>query len=428
MGKTPALLVRGARQLLTLRGPAEARRGALLRDLAIIPDGALLIRNGIVEEVGPSRRVEHLAAARGAVEINATGRVVMPAFVDGMTRLAFTHALPPMVEETDKDGRRPFQEAIRESARTLKSTSRKRLEMRCKTLLDDMVRHGTCTVEAQTGYGQDHSDELKMLRVHSAFQSSPASVVSTYALNSVPPAEKMGMPLTYLQEYAWPLLQTIRRRKLARFLDITCGAHAYHGEELLPFLKSVRTLGFGIKIQAQQFHADSSAALAVETEAISAGHMNFASLADICLLAKSRVIVSLAPGYSYHCGVTTNCPVRFAPARAMIDRGVAVSLCSHFNAETSPSYSMPFVLSLACHYLGMTPAEAISAATVNAAWAAGRGEQVGSLEPGKQADVLLLNVRDYREIPYHAGVNPIYLTIKNGQVIYRQSAVGVTGQ
>ena len=414
------VLVRGARQLLTLRGPKEARRGHLLRELAIIPDGAILIRNGIIDEVGISRRVERLSSARNAKEINATGYVVMPAFVDALTRPVYAHSGVDLHSETGAipDLAHAARHAFLEGARALKSLPRLRLETRCRALFHDMLRHGTATIEAQTGYGLDEAGELKSLRVLQELADARTDIVPSY-LAAIPSPEYAGDPSTYLRDFAEPLLPNLARRKLARFVDVLLTPAGFDLEAARSFLTIAERLGFGLKIQAQQFAPDDAVSLAVERRVTSIAHLNFASPADIDLLAASTVIATLCPGQPFHAGEAQSGATRFAPARQLIDHGAPVSLASNFNVEASPSYNMAFIVSLACRYMQMSPAESIAAATINSAYAIGRGDRTGSIEPGKQADVVIFNARDYREIPDFAGANLARVVIKGGTVVYR---------
>jgi imidazolonepropionase len=403
------VLIRGARQLVTLRGPREARRGHLLRELNIISDGAVLIRDGIVADVGPSRRVEHLAAARNVTEIDATGRVVMPAFVDALARVAFAHTPVPSDEEILSGAGRLLPPITPECARALNSIPRPRLEARCRLVVEDMLRHGTGTVEAQTGFGLDDSAELKALRVYRALDGHPVDLLSTYTPRPLSPDRSPER-----------ILHTIAHRKLAHFVDVCCAPDGFTAHHARKFLHIARGLGLGLKLQAPGPAPDEVVALAVELGAISIGHLNLISDADIGFIAESTVIATLCPGAAYQSGTG-----RFAPARALIQSGAAVSLASNFNAGSSPFYSMPFILALACRHMCMTPAEAITAATINAAYATGCGARTGSLEPGKQADLIVCNAHDYREIPHYAGSNPVHMTMKKGAIVHLAARVGV---
>lgn len=375
-------------------------------ELNIIKDGALLIRDGVILDAGPSSRVERLTTARDAFEIDATGRIVMPAFVDGLARIAFAYIPLPSDAEILSGTHTEVQPITNTASRALSLIPRVRLEIRCRLIVEDMLRHGTGTVEAQTGSGLNDSTEIKALRVYSALNGHPADVISTYTPGPYPSiADAL-------------LLHTIAHRHLARFVDVRCAPDGFTAHDARAFLQVARSFGLGLKLQAPGPAPDQAIALAVEIGAISIGHLNSISDADIALLAASTVIAALCPGEAFQCRAA-----RFAPARALIESGAAVSLASNFNAGSSPFYSMPFAIMLACRYMCMTPAEAITAATLNGAYAAGCGARVGSLEPGKQADLIVCNAHDYRELPHFAGANPIHMTMKRGSVVYLAAKV-----
>jgi imidazolonepropionase-like amidohydrolase len=307
-----------------------------MRDLGIIPDGAVLIRGGRIEEVGPARRVENLALARRAVrEIDAGGRVVMPGFVDCLAHPV--HASPWAPHPA-----RPF--------------------------LAGMALHGTTTVEARPCPEDGPADRLKVLRRLGALDGKPLDIVpACYG------------PLTPA------LAAALGRHKLARFLCLDPGMGAPEG--------------FAVKFRGSAAEAVRAGAPAVE------GLENF-SAADVAVLARSFTVAVVLPG-------TRVC----AAARALIDGGCAVAIATGFHPQHSPGYSMQTAISLACSRMHLTPAEAVCAATVNAAWACGSAARAGSLEPGKDADLLLLNASDYRELPYYFGVNNVHLTVKRGEIV-----------
>ncbi len=403
------MLVRGARQLLTLHGATEARRGPALQELGIIRDGALLIVDGRVVEVGPSRRVENLAQAHRCQEIDATGRVVMPGFVDCHTHLVWGAG---WLDDFDA---RPA-EAAKDTALdpicpigVLRNASGKRLQSRAREWIHGMVRHGTTTLGAQSGYGLDQRAELKILRVHARLNRAPLDIASTFLAACDVPA-LLGMPSD--------LLAAVHRRNLARFAGVrhdgrTCGL-----DQSRNYLETARSLGFQLKVQAGNGFTAEAVRLAVQMGAVSVDHLGAGSLADLELLAASNTIAVLLPGSAFHCG-NGGC----APARKLIDGGAAVALGSDFNPRTNPSYNMQTIVALACAHLGMSPAEAICAATFNAACAIGAGQVAGSLEAGKPADLIVLNAADYREIPYHFGVNLVHRTVKRGVTIYEEGSV-----
>ena len=398
------VLIRGARQLLTLRGPKEPRRGAALDDLGIIHDGSLLIRDGIVEEVGTSRRVENLASARDAMEINAAGRVVMPGFVDCHTHLAFPPSGGPDADD-------------RSAARLVCASTHQRLEARARSLVEAMARHGTTTVEAKTGCGADESAEIKILRVLSALKRDPLDVVSTFLLHL--PSDEGGDEVRQqaLESVSTELLPKIRRRRLARFADVVWDSGGGARESFARYLERARGLGFACKIHADGPSPAAAIAAAVAHLVVSIDHQEHATAADAQPLGGSPTMVTLLPCVSFHNGGS------HAPARALIDAGAALALATNFNPRLTPTLSMQAVVALACARMGLTAAEAISAGTINGAHALGCADRVGSLEPGKSADLLLLDVSDYRELARQFGANLVRLTMKRGKPIYKAGEV-----
>jgi imidazolonepropionase len=378
------LLVRGARQLLTLRG-------ANPWDLGLIGNGALLVEDGLIAAVGPARQVERLA--RGAELLDARGGVVMPGFVDSHTHLV--HG-PPRLEGG----------GILWTARQVRASSSARLRMMAQKWLSQMLAHGTTTVEAKSGYGLNEAAELRSLRVSAALGAIP-----TFLGAHVTPPEFEGRPDAYIDWLIAELMPVIARRRLARFADVYCDSGAFTVEQARRYLLAARSLGLGLRIHASQFANFGAVQLAVELGVMSADHLEAIGEAELRALAESRVVATLLPGSVYHLGLT-----RYAPARALIDAGVTVALATDFNPGTSPTPSMPMVLSLACTQMRMTPAEAIIAATLHGAHALGLAARTGSLEVGKRADLAVLSVSDYREAPYYFGVNPLAATVRQGAV------------
>jgi imidazolonepropionase len=368
-------LIRGARQLLTLRGPSGPRRGADLRNLGIIQDGAVLVANGLIVEVGPSRRLENLAQARGAEAIDATGCVIMPGFVDSHVPVA----------------RGPSQEL---SPRVLKTLARH--------VLEEAVRWGTTAVEIKSSQGLTESMELKFLRVHAALRELPVTVVSTFLAN--------GLAATTSGQRLLPM---VRRRRLAEFAELPCDGNAFDPAPGCHFLALARDLGLGCKVSAGQHSYPGTIAFAIGMQAASVNNIVEATERDAMLLSQSQTIVTLSPGIAFHPEAQ-----RYAPARMLIDHGAAVALSSGFHPP-----NMQLTMAVACGAMNITPAEAIAAATINAAHALGRAGRIGSIEAGKSADLAILGVPDYREVPEHLGVNLATLVMSRGTVLVERSEV-----
>ncbi len=410
------ILLRGARQLVTLHGPRAARRGAAMRELGVIQDGAVLIVDGMIRDVGPSRRVENLAAARQAIEISADGRVVMPGFVDARTSLI---AGPPLLDDYETritgaagSGAGASEPAPEALIRAVRNSSRPRLELLARKALKEFVRHGTTTLEAKSGLGLDEKTELKILRALQAVDGRPLEIMSTFFGAAAVAPDHNGTSDDYLDWILDRVLPKIRRLKLARFAEVRCGEGAFTPEQARRYLLAAREQGFLLRLTTDEFTSSGAVRLAVELGAASVDHLEHLSEEDCGVLADSATVATLVPGASFHRRREV-----YAPARALIDGGAAVALATGYSSDRCPSCNMSAILSLACNQMGMTPAEAVTAATINGAHALRCADRVGSLEYGKQADLIMLNVPDYREIPYHFGMNPVTLTMKRGDVI-----------
>ena len=402
-GSTATILIRGARQLLTLRGPKSPRRGSELNQLSITPDGSLLIQDGLLVEVGPTRRVENLALARQAIEVSATGRVVMPGFID-----CHTHLFCPG----------PGQPLEKSSAavKALHATSGMRLQRRTRLILEAMARHGTTTVEVKTGCGADEPAEMKILRVLSNLQNQPLEIVPSFLF--CPPESTAAEAA----ESAWhwacsEFLPKIRRRGRAVFADVSASASASPAC-LSHFFRSARSAGLPCKFHAEQAPSPGAVSLAIAENIVSIDHLDCLSARDLELLSRSAVLATLLPPSCFHQEAA------WAPGRTLVDAGASIALGTNFNPTSSPTLSMQTAVQLACRYMELTPEEAISAATINAAHALGRASSLGSLEFGKSADLLILNVSDYRELPHQLGSNAVHMTMKRGQFIYEEGEVG----
>ncbi len=401
-----AILIRGARQLLTLRGPSGPRRGIALRDVGLVQDGAVLIRDGMIVDVGPARRIENLAEARSAVEIDATGRVVMPGFVDCHTHLL--SAPPPHADPADSVDRGPA--ALDACRRLVRTSPASTLKFRGREMLRQFARHGTTTVEAKSGYGQDEASEIKMLRVLGALHHDPLDVAATYLGMLAVPPEYSGRTGDYLTEVCSVVLPRVAKHRLSQFAGISWENETFTREQAVRYFTAARGLGLGLRVTGFP-------RAAVEFGAVTSDQTGPADAEDVALLAHSSTISCLLPGSAFHGGTD-----RYPSARALIDEGAAVALATDFNPHSSPTCNMQMMISLACLRMKMTPAEAISAATINGAHVIRRTDAVGSIEYGKQADLLILQVSDYREIPHHFGQNLVRLTMKRGVILHDAEA------
>jgi len=453
----PRLFFRNAAQLITLSGPPVPRRGAALGELGIIPRSGLLTQGESILRVGSTRSLEREALRLRAEAIDCRGRVVMPGFVDSHTHLIFAAS---RVDDYDLRLRgKTYEEiaraggGIQSSAQKVREASIKSLARQARQFLDAFAAHGTTTVEVKSGYGLDIAQELKILRAIRALQAdSPLELVPTLlAAHALPPSFR-GRSRQYVDQVierliplaagadvapdvapgfspapAAPSLRSgqalkggattpkdqAAREKLAEFIDCFCDRGAFSVEDCRRVLEAGREFGLVPRIHAEQLSRTGAARLGIELNAASADHLDKVSAADIRALARSEVVATLVPGANFHLGLKA-----YPPARKLIDAGAAVALATDFNPGTSPTLNMQFILSLACAQMQMTPAEAIAAATINGASALGRSDRVGSLEAGKQADLIALDVEDYREIPYYFAVNHCVMTVKRGRVIY----------
>ena len=386
-------------QLVTLAGPARPRVGAELCELGIVRDAALLLEDGRVAAVGKYAELKRLIPA-GAAVVDAGGRCVTPGFVDAHTHLVFAGNRATEFEQ--RIGGATYQQIAAAGGGILRTVAATRAATEDELLAaarrhrDWMLRAGTTTVEAKSGYGLDYETELRMLRVMARLnEEGPARVVPTLlAAHTVPP-EFAVRRAEYVHWVAEELIPEVAAVGLAEYCDVFCDDNAFTVEESRTVLAAARRDGLGLRVHAEQFRPGTGAALAAELGAATADHLEVATAEVLKQLKDARVQPVLLPGSVFALGRRN-----YPPARAMVDLGLGIVLATDFNPGSSPIASMPFVLSLACVEMGLLPGEALVAATVNAAWSLDLGEQAGSLEPGKQADFLLHEFGDYRELVY----------------------------
>ena len=420
-----SLLICGASQLLTLRGHGPRRRDSL-SNLGLIEGGGLLVRDGLIAAVGTRAEVEKLPEARTAEKIDLGGRVALPGFVDAHTHLI--HAASRAEEYELKIAGASYDEIARKgggilnSVKRLRATTSEALKKRAHAALKQFAAYGTTTLEAKSGYGLDVTSELKILRLHQELAAEqPLEIVSTFLGAHVVPTEyrgKTGGTERYIQLIEQNLLPEIGESRLAEFCDVFCDRGAFTVEQSKQVLQAGRQWGLAPRLHAEQLSRTGATRLAILLRAASCDHLEHVNKNDIQALGKSETVATLLPGCDFHLGLK-----QFAPARPLIEAAAIVSLATDYNPGTSPTLSMPMILSLACTQLRMTPAEAITAATINAAYALRREKSIGSLEVGKLADMAVFEVADYREIPYYFGVNHCWMTVKRGRVIHAAKQV-----
>jgi imidazolonepropionase len=378
-----SVLVRGARQLLTLSGPGGLRRGGDLREIGMIRDGSVLVRDGKIVRVGTTRSVENLAEARDAEEIDATGRVVMPAFVDCRAEL------------------------LRPSEPGAPANQSQRLMTAARKTLEGCIRHGTGTIEVRCGSGEDEASDLRLLRSASRLDTA-IGVVRAYGTPAQrdPAANWVGTSL----------LPGIERKALARYASMFCGNGTSTPDETRRYAEFCRRHGLEIKIEVAPGSEALKAALECSPATIEA--VSMLQDDDAREVANSGAVAVLMPAR-----VLSRTGGSTPPARQLIDAGAAVALASGFRYGESGTFNMQMVVTLAVTRLQMTPEEAITAATINAAYASGVGDRTGSLQHAKDADLIVLNVSDYHEMFRQIGANLVETVVKQGRVVYREARV-----
>jgi imidazolonepropionase len=386
-------------QLVTLAGPNRPRVGGELRGLGIISDAAMLIEDDRVADVGSYAELKsHIEP--GVKVIDAEGRCVTPGFVDAHTHLVFAGNRADEFER--RIGGATYQEiaagggGILRTVKLTREATEDELLAAARKHRDWMMRGGTTTLEAKSGYGLERETELRMLRVIARLNAEgPVRMVPTLlAAHTVPP-EFVGRRQEYLRLVIEEIIPAVAAAGAARYCDAFCDDHAFTVEETRAVLTAAKRHGLGLRLHAEQFRPGTGAALAAELGAATADHLETATEETLAQLRDAGVQPVLLPGSVFALGRT-----QYPPARKMVEMGLGIVLATDFNPGSSPVASMPFTLSLACLQMGLMPAEALTASTINAAWSLGMGEQVGSLETGKQADFLIHEFHDYRELAY----------------------------
>jgi imidazolonepropionase len=433
------LTVHSARQLLTLGpfgeveassavsvAPSRPRRGEAMNELGLIEDGAVAVSRGLITLIGTTEEV--LAQTEADEMIDASNRVVMPGFVDPHTHLVFAGSREDEFELRLRGA--TYMEimaaggGIMSTVRATRAATLPQLMAQSRGRLDRMLAHGTTTAEAKSGYGLNVDDELRMLEaIRQLDATHPIDLVPTFLGAHAVPVEFKGRADKYVEVVITEMLPLAEREmregaseasapSVPFFCDVFCEEGVFSVNQSRRILERARELGFGLKIHADEFKPLGGTRLAVELGAVSADHLVCTTVEEIEALAGSDTIAVSLPGTPFGLGHR-----EYTPARRIIEAGGALALATDLNPGTCYCESMQFIIALACRYMRLTPAEAITAATLNAAHAIGLGDKVGSLETGKKADMLVLDIPNYRHLGYHFGVNLVERVIKSGQAV-----------
>ncbi len=411
------VIVRDCRQLVTLRGSSAPRTGSAMNDPGIITDGAMAIKDGRIVAVGTTAEI---VAAYSATEvISAAGKLVLPGFVDCHTHPVFVHtredefamrlAGKSYVEISQAGG------GIRGTIRTTRDADDDLLFELAARRIRKMICLGTTTVEAKSGYGLDTSSELKQLRVIGRLDEElPINLVPTFMGAHEFPVAYKDDHASYIDILCQEMIPAVAQQGIARFCDIFTEAHVYSIEQSRTVLRCAKEHGLKLKMHADEIEPIGRAELAAELGCVSADHLGAATDAGIQALKQAGVIPVLLPATLYSLGSKS-----YARGRFMIDSGLPVAIATDYNPGSCNCDSLPFTMSLACLQMGLTPAEALCASTINAAHALGLGAEAGSLEPGKKADFTVWDIPSLNFIPYHLGSSHITAVYAGGKLIHQ---------
>ncbi len=416
MGETVDLIVENVRELVTLDGPPGPRRGKAMRDVTASPDGALAIAAGRIAAYGT--RAEIRATYKARKTLDAEGRIATPGLVDPHTHLPWVGSredeFAKKIEGITYAEIAKAGGGIRKTTRAVRAASTDEIAAATRPRLDRMLAHGTTTVEAKSGYGLELAAERRQLEaLRRLAGEQPIDIVPTNMAAHEIPDELRHDRAEWVRRLVDEILPELK--PLSEFADVFCEDHVFTNDETRRILEAARKLGYKLKVHADELAGTGGAELAVELGCTSADHLGKTGPRGIEALAKGNTIPVLLPGTTWYLHLAAR-----APARALIDAGAAVALATDCNPGSCLTESLAMVLTLACVELRMTPAEALVAATVNAAHAIDRGKDRGSLGFGKWADVVLWDAPTWSYVPSHFGVSLVDRVIKRGRLVYER--------
>ncbi|MFC9542672.1 imidazolonepropionase [Lysinibacillus sp. NPDC056959] len=413
------ILIKNANEVITLKSAVQGpRTKEQMRDIAIVENGSVLMEGNSIIAVGSltQLKADFPDLVKVAEVIDASGKIVMPGLVDCHTHLV--HGGTREQEFNMRLNGATYMEimnaggGIHATTKRTRETSFGDLYVKTMNHLDVFLKHGVTTVEAKSGYGLDWETEKKQLEVTKELQAThDIDVVSTFMGAHAVPRDYKGREDEFVDLVIHDMLPKVAELNLAEFNDVFCEKGVFTPEQSRRILEAGKALGLTPKIHADEIEPYEGAELAAEVGAISAEHLLVASDEGIQKMAEAGTIAVLLPGTAFFLRAP------FARGRLMIDEGVPVAISTDFNPGSSPTLSLPFIMNLACMHMGMTLEEVLTATTVNAAYAINRGHQIGSLEAGKQADVIILDVANYKQLQYFYGMNHTNTVIKNGRVV-----------
>ncbi|MBI3586477.1 MAG: imidazolonepropionase [Ignavibacteriales bacterium] len=410
------LFLKNIQQLVTVHSNGKpCKSGSSMRDLGIIANASVLIDNGIIQWVGEDKTFA-LPLQEDAEVVEASSFVALPGFVDAHTHLVFAGSREN--EFALRTEGKTYQEiasqggGILSTVKATRTATKKELKKLASKRLDAMMKHGTTTAEIKSGYGLDADAEIKMLEaIVELAEEHFMTIVPTFLGAHAAPPEFNDRKEEYIKLICNTMMPYVAKRKLARFCDVFCETGYFSAEESRQILQCAQSLGLQLKLHTDEFTSIGGSSLAAELQAVSVDHLEHINDEGILKLQQSRTVAVVLPGVSFF----LHNP--YAPARKLIDAGIPLAIASDFNPGSCMSFSMPLMMTIACTQMSLTPEEAITACTLNGAAALGLSQTVGSIEVGKQADIILYDIPDYRYLAYHFGTNLVSTVIKKGVIL-----------